>query len=203
MLDLSVVDLGKIVSMNRVSVHAFRVGLLLSLAVAVGACEQIRGVTGATKQAPDEFRVVSRAPLSLPPEYDLRPPRPGAARPQEGSVPAQAKSAVLAASPAQATVPAQSASAAEAALLRAAGAVDVPADIRQTIDRESAFLIESDRSFTDRLVFWRKADLSGQVIDAEKEARRLREAQALGKPVDGRDVPIIERRQRGLLEGIF
>lgn len=28
---------------------------------------------GLTKQAPNEFMVSSRAPLSLPPEYDLRP----------------------------------------------------------------------------------------------------------------------------------
>jgi len=28
---------------------------------------------GLSKKAPDEFMVVPRAPLSLPPEYDLRP----------------------------------------------------------------------------------------------------------------------------------
>lgn len=32
---------------------------------------------------PDEFAVESRAPLTIPPEFDLRPPQPGAARPQE------------------------------------------------------------------------------------------------------------------------
>ena len=32
---------------------------------------------------PDEFAVESRAPLTLPPEFDLRPPQPGAPRPQE------------------------------------------------------------------------------------------------------------------------
>ncbi len=32
---------------------------------------------------PDEFAVESRAPLTIPPEFDLRPPQPGAPRPQE------------------------------------------------------------------------------------------------------------------------
>ncbi len=34
-------------------------------------------------QGPDEFTVVGRAPLVVPPESSLRPPRPGEPRPQE------------------------------------------------------------------------------------------------------------------------
>jgi len=59
-------------------------GLLLS------ACS---GNGGSWKQAlgiqptsPDEFAVESRAPLTIPPDFNLRPPEPGAARPQETSV---------------------------------------------------------------------------------------------------------------------
>lgn len=36
---------------------------------------------GSRRSGPDEFGVVSRAPLSQPPDYSLRPPRAGAARP--------------------------------------------------------------------------------------------------------------------------
>ncbi len=35
--------------------------------------------------SPDEFAVESRAPLTIPPDFDLRPPQPGAPRPQEKS----------------------------------------------------------------------------------------------------------------------
>jgi hypothetical protein len=35
---------------------------------------------------PDEFEVVQRAPLTIPPDFDLRPPKPGSPRPQEVSV---------------------------------------------------------------------------------------------------------------------
>ena len=49
----------------------------------------LSGCSGNWKQAigieptsPDEFAVESRAPLTIPPDFDLRPPAPGAARPQ-------------------------------------------------------------------------------------------------------------------------
>jgi len=46
-------------------------------------------------------------------------------------------------------------------------------------------------------------DPPGTVIDAEREQQRIRENQALGRaPTEG-DTPIIRRRQRGILEGIF
>src|ERR1700759_3338402 len=38
---------------------------------------------GLTRDAPDEFTVTTRAPLSMPPDFSIRPPQPGAARPQE------------------------------------------------------------------------------------------------------------------------
>ena len=45
---------------------------------------QVRILTlGLDKQAPDEFSVVARAPLELPPDYSLRPPRAGTLRPQD------------------------------------------------------------------------------------------------------------------------
>jgi hypothetical protein len=41
------------------------------------------------------------------------------------------------------------------------------------------------------------------VVDPQAEAQRLRENQALGKPVTDGDTPIIRRRKKGALEGIF
>ncbi len=35
------------------------------------------------RSSPDEFAVESRAPLTIPPDFALRPPQPGAPRPQE------------------------------------------------------------------------------------------------------------------------
>jgi len=74
----------------------FRILALLPVLVLLGGCgEEMRKSLGLGKNAPDEFQVVRRAPLSLPPDFQLRPPRPGATRPQEGSTTDQARSAVL------------------------------------------------------------------------------------------------------------
>src|SRR5690606_13648940 len=73
-------------------------GLALALA---GCGDNVRRSLGLTKQSPDEFRVVSRAPLVVPPSFNLRPPSPGAERPQEASPPDQARQAVFRAEPSE------------------------------------------------------------------------------------------------------
>ena len=69
-------------------------GVLSVLAVSACSNEQKKDL-GLMKKAPDEFAVVTRAPLSRPPEYSLRPPRPGAARPMETSTVNQARQTVF------------------------------------------------------------------------------------------------------------
>src|ERR1043165_793788 len=69
--------------------------LALALALpAVAGCSSTKEMLGLTKRSPDEFQVVSRAPLSMPPDYSLRPPTPGAPRPQEGTTTQQAENIV-------------------------------------------------------------------------------------------------------------
>jgi hypothetical protein len=41
------------------------------------------------------------------------------------------------------------------------------------------------------------------VVDPQAEQQRIEENQALGKPVTEGETPTIERKKRGLLEGIF
>jgi hypothetical protein len=54
---------------------------------------------GLAPSAPDEFAVESRAPLTIPPDFDLRPPAPGAPRPQEVAAAEKAKKAIDSAGP--------------------------------------------------------------------------------------------------------
>ncbi|MEM7025403.1 MAG: DUF3035 domain-containing protein, partial [Pseudomonadota bacterium] len=64
--------------------------------VALGGCARgtVQDTLGLGKRAPDEFAVVKRAPLIVPPEYDLRPPDPGAPRPNVGRTADQARIAM-------------------------------------------------------------------------------------------------------------
>ena len=50
---------------------------------------------GLTRDAPDEFSVTTQAPLSMPPDMSIRPPRPGAPRPQDVSDSSQAEAALV------------------------------------------------------------------------------------------------------------
>jgi hypothetical protein len=57
----------------------------LAGALALSGCTGVKRAIGLDPTMPDEFEVVQRAPLTIPPDFDLRPPKPGAPRPQEVS----------------------------------------------------------------------------------------------------------------------
>ncbi|MDA1099733.1 MAG: DUF3035 domain-containing protein [Proteobacteria bacterium] len=175
-----------------------------------------------TKKSPDEFTVITKAPLVMPPDFSLRPPRPGAKPPQEVAPRDSARAALWPASknggttdtqteqPEQNAAPGQAGKeavskpdGAELALLRRAGALDADPSIRQIVNRETSVLAEKDSSFTDRLLFWQQKAPFGTAVDADKESQRLREAAAAGDAPNTGETPTIKRRKRGLLEGIF
>src|ERR1700710_1137672 len=102
----------------------------------LGGCssEGLSRTFGLTRDAPDEYTVTTRAPLSMPPDYNLRPPRPGAARPQEQSERQQAAEALV---PQLALgAPQGSASPGQAALIQQAGP-PAPSDIRRVVDQDA------------------------------------------------------------------
>ncbi|OYW21395.1 MULTISPECIES: DUF3035 domain-containing protein [unclassified Sphingomonas] len=87
-------------------------GLVLGLGLTVflSACG---GGSGLNRARPDEFAVARQAPLVIPPDYSLTPPKPGAARPQDTGPSALALEAMFGGAAAR--------SASESALLRSAG----------------------------------------------------------------------------------
>ena len=183
-------------------------GAVLALS---GCGGQVRQALGMTKQSPDEFLTVAHAPLTMPPDYNLRPPEPGAPRPQEGTASEQAQTALYANSGGTGLSTGSSfsgsneaaQSAGEVALLQNAGATGIDPGIRAQIDTETAAQIERDQGLISRLVFWRTPEPYGTVVDPVAESKRLQENQALGKPVTEGETPIITRRRKGVLEGIF
>jgi len=178
----------------------------VALLCSLSACSsgELSRTFGISRDSPDEFTVTTRAPLSVPPEMSLPPPHPGAPRPNEDS-PRQAAEAALV--PQAALAPAQTAESGAAlspgqqALLQASGP-PAPADIRRKVDQEAALDNPGD-SFVDRLMFWRSPDEPGVVVDPEKETQRLRENAALGQSPEMGDTPIIQRKSKSLLDGIF
>lgn len=175
---------------------------ILAVAGVAGCGEEMRQSIGLGNQPPDEFAVVTRAPLALPPDYNLRPPTPGVRRPQEAEIRDEVRQTLVRSASAS-TTPTGETSPAESALLQRAGASTADPGIRSKVDSESAALAESGTGFVDKIVFWRKPERPGEVVDAGKEAQRLRSNQALGKPPAAGSTPTIERRESGFLEGLF
>ncbi|MFZ4409718.1 MAG: DUF3035 domain-containing protein, partial [Paracraurococcus sp.] len=162
---------------------------------------------GFTRDAPDEFQVTTRAPLSLPPSLgELPTPRPGASRPQELSARAAAESTLSPGAALAAGGPARPSSA-EAALLTQAGR-PASGDIRRRVDEESLKLDQPDKGLVDRLIFWRKDEPPGIALDSRRESQRLRENAALGREATDGETPVIQRSQSSnpvtrLFESIF
>ena len=159
----------------------------VGLATALGGCSDFRRALGVEKVIPDEFAVVSRAPLAIPPDYSLRPPQPGAAPSQEVLAQDKAKEAVFRVGQQQASLPpaATERSPGEGALLQKAGAPSADPGIREHVRDDVALSPQNQRSFVDKLLFWRKSGPpdSNEVIDPNKEAERIKQAQASGTPV--------------------
>ena len=88
-------------------------------------------------------------------------------------------------------------------LLKRVGADSIQPDIRVLVNKENQSLLEADKSFSDRIVFWRKAEPPGTSVDPARETQRLRENQALGKSVSDGETPQIQRRKKAWLEGVF
>src|SRR5215468_3172657 len=68
--------------------------LIALVTLALGGCSAFENLGGSKKVSPDEFKIVSHSPLTMPPNAELRPPRPGEPRPQEVTPADQAKEAL-------------------------------------------------------------------------------------------------------------
>lgn len=153
------------------------VGVVVPLGLS--GCTQFKTAFGLEKQVPDEFEVVQNAPLAIPPDFNLRPPRPGAAPTQGVSPTVQAKETIFRAAGEKGSTPGADAqmSPGESDILRAAGAGAATGDIRQVINQEDAESHPFDKSFVDRVMFWREdKKAQKEILDPVKETARLEQA---------------------------
>jgi hypothetical protein len=137
-------------SFKRVATVAVLLAGLGVSSLALTGCKSTRAALGMTKVVPDEFAVVTKAPLVVPPDYALRPPSPGEPRPQELQPESQARVALLN------ERAAEQRSDGERLLVAKAGADKADPLIRFVIDDEFGDLAHKDTSFADKVMFWRK-----------------------------------------------
>jgi len=141
--------------------------LLLVAGIAVSGCSDFRKAIGEEKSSPDEFEVVVRPPLSLPPGFK-----------SSSSVLTESAAAAAAGQSSNdaRSVAASELGAAEGTSQGGYGAVfdfaSVPANIRETVDEET-FGIQFERRLPIQMLFGGLPDV-GPVLDQFAEDQRLR-----------------------------
>jgi len=154
-------------------------GLLVGAAGLAG-CHSAAQAFGVAKVTPDEFRVVTKAPLTLPPDYALRPPAPGQPRPQELQPESAARQAL------EGQREGEVRSDGEKMFVAKAGADRADPLIRYVVDDEFGNIAHKDKSFSDWVMFWKQgqptAPTSGlgdpnesQPIDPSVEEARVKQ----------------------------
>ena len=156
-------------SVNRVIVAS---AAALIAAAGLAGCQSTSKALGMTKVTPDEFRVVTKAPLVVPPDYALRPPAPGEPRPQELQPESAARTALLGERESQVR------SDGEKMLVAKAGAEKADPLIRYVVDDEFGDIAHKDKNFADRVMFWRGDKPAAQQdtpapVDAASEQVRV------------------------------
>ena len=148
-------------------------GICLAVLALVSCQGTVQDRFGLSKRAPDEFQVIRRAPLVIPPDYNLRPPGDGSDAPSVAT-PSQEARELLTGEP-QITIEEQSP--VETALLELTPVEAMPG-IRERILEESTELVQLDE---DRFLFILDFQRSGlqstpSVVDPIEESQRLVDA---------------------------
>ena len=165
----------------------------LGLAAVLAALGAAACASGAN--TPDEFRVLRKAPLTVPPDYQLRPPAPGEARPQELLPDAQARIAVFGQDVGR------GASEGEKAFIAQAGGEAIDRSVRNQVDFDNAQILRKNRSFTDSILNFGGAK-GEPLVDPAAEAERLRTEQESLKEVTGGGTVLIRQKNTSKLPGL-
>lgn len=165
------------------------------LTIGLSACSKTQEQFDFSKKAPDEFAVVTRAPLEMPPNYTLRPPRPGVQRPQENTAINEAKQVVFGKNDPAQKVVAHEVTQGEAILLQKTGANNTTSNIRDIIDQETTQIVKEETSTVDKILgkAGKKIDAPATVVDPIKESERIIQNKKSGKSITDGKTPTIEQ----------
>lgn len=193
---------------------------LLALTACTG--QEVQETFGMNRKAPDEFVVYSRPPLSVPPEFDLKPPRPGEESPTVLTTEAQARELLLGTRKKPATLDeaaatvdprvetavepvleANAPSGAQSSFLSKAGVDKADPKIREALGKD---VIEAPKkkkkaeSLYESIVGENKDE---PVVDAKGEAERIRDNRDKGKPVTEGETPTQDEKSKSVLDKIL
>ncbi|MBS0470530.1 MAG: DUF3035 domain-containing protein [Proteobacteria bacterium] len=160
-----------------------QIALLVGAAALLTGCETIQKAAGNGKDSPDEFAVVTKAPLVIPPDFNLKPPAPGTEPTNQVEPTQAAENALFGSDPATvaSSLPATM-SDGERYLLAYARVQDADPAIRQELASDIRGMRGADDSFTNDVLFWTGPSTGGKPVDADAEARRIDAERTGGAP---------------------
>ena len=193
-----------------------RMVVLAGVGVSLIGCDTVREAAGIVKQPPDEFAVVTKSPLVVPPDFNLRPPKPGAQPTNQSSPTDSAQAAIFGEDPATAAAQMPgNFSPEERTVLASSGGANADHAIRKQLASDLKSMEATDDSFTDNLLFGAPDPNKGSPLNADAEAQRLQAANANGKqvpssptanhppPAKAADSATINKDSGGWFDGIF
>ena len=161
----------------------------------LAACQTATKRLGITKNAPNEFNILTKPPLVVPPEFTLRPPQVGASSAENNYTQEAARKALIG------DIDAAEPTRGEIVLMTKAGVGRANQNIRIEIDGQNSVERKTD-AFTSRVMFWNNGKVvmpDGSQLDAELEAQRL---ESINAATGGQPVQITRKPSGAKLPGL-
>jgi hypothetical protein len=168
-----------------------------SLALVLPACQSTSNALGLRKDAPNEFNILTNAPLVVPPEYNLRPPAPGESSSYDNYSQQSAREALIGdIDPAEPTR-------GEVVFMTRAGATRSDPEIRIKLDGQNSVERKSE-TFADRVLFFSDGvqhDAQGNPVPLDSEGERQR-LEGIQRVTGGGEVTITRKPGGAKLPGL-
>ena len=168
---------------------------IIAVSASLSACASTSKRLGLTTTGPNEFNILTKAPLVVPPEYSLLPPRIGESSAENNYSQASARKALI--GDVDATEPTRG----EIVLMTKAGVGRSDQEVRLVIDGQNSVEHKST-GFSNRVLFWKDGSVKmpkGSPLNPEVEAKRLKSIQAA---TGGGAVKITRKPGRAKLPGL-
>ncbi|MCV6599431.1 MAG: DUF3035 domain-containing protein [Alphaproteobacteria bacterium] len=157
----------------------------LLLVSCISACAIDKQTLGLGRRTPDEFTVITRKPLSLPPEYNVTPPVNKGIT--SSNISNEVKNSVLGEKDSINKLNNE-----DKSFLSTINADSSDKNIREELTNNSN--PANNRKVVNKIMFWKNKDNS-TIIDNAEEAKRLKENKKQGYKINNGNVPVIEPKK--------
>ncbi len=184
--------------------------LVLCLAFGLIGCSKgasVKETLGFSKKSPDEFMVISHPPLSVPPEFGLRPPEMVTSTTTQSTTEKEAEEIIYGQ---KAKVRSSNISKGEQNLLNNAGTNQANSNIRQELlEDEKRHTVEQmenkeeEEGWFDRMIYSVAPKKRDPIVDTDQEEERIDQNKQEGKPLTEGETPTKDQGHETMLDRIF